>query len=51
MVVNTELYDILKVSPNASQDEISKAYKQLARIHHPDKGGDAEEYKKLSSSL
>ncbi|KAJ7284669.1 hypothetical protein C8J57DRAFT_699231 [Mycena rebaudengoi] len=37
MPVETELYDILGVSPSASQDEIKKAYRQKAKEHHPDK--------------
>jgi molecular chaperone DnaJ len=31
-----ELYDVLGVQPGASQDEIKKAYKRLARKYHPD---------------
>ncbi|KAK1381786.1 J domain-containing protein [Heracleum sosnowskyi] len=34
---NTELYAILNVSPQASDDEIRKAYRQWAQIYHPDK--------------
>lgn len=32
-------YEVLEVEPGASPVEISKAFKRLALIHHPDKGG------------
>lgn len=39
--VNPDLYQIIGVAEDASQDEIRKAYRELARKYHPDKtGGD-----------
>lgn len=34
---DTRFYDILGVSPTATQDEIKKAYRVLSLKHHPDK--------------
>ena len=31
---------ILGVSPEATQEEVRRAYLEKAKLHHPDKGGD-----------
>lgn len=43
-------YNTLGVEENATQDQIKKAYRKLARETHPDKGGDEEEFKKISTA-
>ncbi|KAF4758642.1 DnaJ (Hsp40), sub C, member 2, partial [Perkinsus olseni] len=47
--VRLNLYDILKVGPTATQDQIKKSYRRLVLEHHPDKkkGSAEEEEEKL----
>jgi len=49
-VDNDEYYAILGVSKGATDLEIKRAYRKLAVQKHPDKGGDAEEFKKLNEA-
>lgn len=44
------LYEDLGVPRDASPEDIKKAYRTLARTHHPDKGGDAEKFKKVQEA-
>lgn len=43
-------YDTLGISENANQDEIKKAYRKLANLHHPDKGGDTTHFQKIQAA-
>ena len=38
-------YEVLGVKDTASTDDIKKAFKKLARKHHPDAGGDETRFK------
>lgn len=54
MVADTKLYDVLGVSPTASDADIKKGYRKMAIKHHPDKNkGDekaAERFKECSQA-
>ena len=39
-LASTNYYQTLNVSPNATADDIKKAYRKLALIYHPDVAGD-----------
>jgi preprotein translocase subunit Sec63 len=40
---NNKYYEIMELTKEATQDEIKKQYKELAKKYHPDrKGGDAD---------
>lgn len=49
-MTSKECCDMLGVSAGATQDEIKKAYRNLAKVHHPDKGGDEEHFKKINEA-
>jgi curved DNA-binding protein CbpA len=40
-------YKELNLLHDASQEEIKRSYRSLAQRHHPDKGGDAEIFKRI----
>lgn len=44
-------YEILGVKRDATNDEIKKAFKKLARQHHPDAGGDEAVFKDISNAF
>lgn len=40
-------YQTLGIAKNATPDDIKKAYRRLASIHHPDKGGDTAMFQQI----
>jgi len=48
--MNKDPYQILKVDPSAKLEEIKKAYRNLVKIHHPDKGGDSKAMLEINSA-
>ena len=43
-------YEILNVSKEATQPDIKKAYRDLVKLHHPDKGGSESKFKEISEA-
>ena len=43
-------YNVLGVSETATQEEIKKAFRQKSKEHHPDRGGNEEEFKKINEA-
>ena len=47
---NMNLYEELDLPRNCTFEEIKQQYRHLANIHHPDKGGDTEKFKRIKFS-
>jgi DnaJ-class molecular chaperone len=45
-----DYYIVLGVGRGATVEEIKKAFRKLAHIHHPDKGGDVEKFKEINEA-
>jgi len=45
-----DYYETLGVNHASTPNEVKKAYRKLASKHHPDKGGDPEQFKKIQEA-
>lgn len=43
-------WKVLNIKPTKDQDKINRAWRKLASEHHPDKGGDAEKFKRARAA-
>ena len=49
-MADRDYYEALGVAKNASEEDIKKAFRRLARKHHPDAGGDEEKFKEINEA-
>ena len=45
-----DYYKTLGIERGASEDDIKRAYRKLASIHHPDKGGDTAKFQEIQAA-
>ena len=50
MASGKNYYDVLGVKKDAQADDIKKAFRRLARKHHPDAGGSEEKFKEINEA-
>ena len=43
-------YDVLGVNEQSTSADITKAFKELAKKHHPDRGGDKDKFQEISEA-
>ena len=43
-------YEVLSIDQDADEDDVKKAYRNLAKKHHPDQGGDEEKFKEIQEA-
>ena len=45
-----DYYNVLRLTKNASNDEIKKTYRKLSMKHHPDSGGNKETFQRINGA-
>jgi DnaJ-like protein len=48
---NSPWFEILGVKPDASREDIRNAFRALSLVHHPDRGGRDEDFKRINQSF
>jgi len=51
MVKDTTYYDYLELTPDASDNDVKKAYRRLVMESHPENGGDETKFKQISEAF
>ena len=49
-IKTNEYSEILGLNPDATDEEVKKAYRQKSKIHHPDRGGNMQDFLKIQEA-
>ena len=49
-MTTTEAFELLGLKEGSSKEDIKKKYRELAKKHHPDVGGDEKEFKRVQEA-
>ncbi len=50
MDYNKNYYQVLGIDKNTNEQDIKKAFRNLSKTHHPDKGGDSNKFKEINEA-
>ena len=50
-MVSDDLYDVLEIGRDATEDDIKKAYRRKAMVVHPDRGGSKDDFAKVQRAM
>lgn len=44
-------WDVMGIKPDATREDVRNAFRALAKVHHPDAGGNEEDFKRLRKAF
>ncbi len=45
------MFSVLGLCPDATLRDVRRAYRRLALVHHPDRGGDAARFREITDAF
>jgi DnaJ-class molecular chaperone len=44
-------WDVMGIKPDATREDVRNAFRALSKVHHPDAGGNEEDFKRLRKAF